>query len=176
MPLLPDPPTAPVRTEHAVGEPSVEDAVTALRALILASQEFRQAVANRVGIGVTDTVAMSYLATEGPLGARDLADRMGIATSSVTTVIDRLELAGMARREPLSHDRRAIAVVLTDLGAETLGWTRQWMRAAVTDLGPERLASATDMLRSLAGSLRAQIDTLSGPDSAAPETPARRRR
>lgn len=170
MPLTPDHDPA-----EDSAEPRVDAAVSALRALILASQEFRQAVANRVGVGVTDTVALSYLATDGPLGARELAERMGIASSSVTTVIDRLEAAGLARREQQPSDRRAITVVLTQAGSETVAWTRRWMQDAVHDLGEERWEVAAQVLESLASSLRGQIDALAAPGVAAPEIPNRRR-
>ncbi|MBT8346123.1 MAG: MarR family transcriptional regulator [Desulfofustis sp.] len=47
---------------------------------------------------------------------RELADRLGITTGSLTVAVDRLEKLRMVERKPHEHDRRAWLVVLTELG------------------------------------------------------------
>lgn len=47
---------------------------------------------------------------------RELADRLGITTGTLTVSVDRLEKLGMVRRKPHEHDRRSWLVVLTEQG------------------------------------------------------------
>jgi DNA-binding MarR family transcriptional regulator len=50
------------------------------------------------------------------LRMRELADAVVITKSGLTTLVDRMEEAGLLRREPPPNDRRAIEVVLTEAG------------------------------------------------------------
>ena len=140
------------------GPPDLDDAgVHAFRELTLAIEVLRQAVANRLGIGVTDTVALSYLATHGPLPPRDLATAMRLAPSSITAVVDRLAVAGAVVRTPVESDRRQVTVTITPLGQEWLRWTSDQVREtfASADL-PDRDA-VIDGLGALTTSLRQQV-------------------
>jgi len=47
---------------------------------------------------------------------RELADRLGITTGTLTVSVDRLEKLGMVRRKPHEHDRRSWLIVLTEQG------------------------------------------------------------
>jgi DNA-binding MarR family transcriptional regulator len=70
---------------------------------------------------------------EAPGGLRmnELADRILYSKSGFTRVVDRMEEAGLVRRERPSYDRRSILVVLTDQGSRTLGRARRHHRHAV---------------------------------------------
>lgn len=71
---------------------------------------FSHLMARRVGIHSTDLEAHDILTLSGPLPAGRLAELTGLTTGAVTTLIDRLEDAGLARREPDSADRRRVFV------------------------------------------------------------------
>ena len=75
-----------------------------------ASIMFHQAVADRLGLNVTDHKCVDLLLLNGPLTAGELAQKTGLTTGAVTAVIDRLERAGFARREDDPHDRRRVIV------------------------------------------------------------------
>lgn len=47
---------------------------------------------------------------------RELADRLGITTGTLTVAVDRLEKLGMVKRKPHQHDRRSWLIVLTEQG------------------------------------------------------------
>ena len=47
---------------------------------------------------------------------RELADRLGITTGTLTVAVDRLEKLGMVKRKPHEHDRRSWLIVLTSQG------------------------------------------------------------
>ena len=69
-----------------------------------------QAVADRIGMNPTDLEALDLLAMHGPIPAGRLAELTGLTTGAITGVVDRLEQAGYARREPDPTDRRRVIV------------------------------------------------------------------
>jgi DNA-binding MarR family transcriptional regulator len=71
---------------------------------------FHQAIADRLGMNVTDHKCAGILARSGPITAGELARRTGLTTGAITGVIDRLEHAGFARRARDSGDRRRVII------------------------------------------------------------------
>ena len=59
---------------------------------------FHQAIADRLGMHLTDHKCAEILLRSGPLTAGDLAQRTGLTTGAIMGVIDRLEKAGFVRR------------------------------------------------------------------------------
>ncbi|MFC4946149.1 MarR family winged helix-turn-helix transcriptional regulator [Pseudonocardia sp. GCM10023141] len=80
-----------------------------------------QAVAQRIGLGASDSQFLSLLGQHGPLTPGRLAELTGLTSGSVTGVIDRLERAGYARRERDAGDRRKVLVVLVPAAMASLG-------------------------------------------------------
>ena len=78
------------------------------------TDEYDEAVAHAVGVNRTDMRCLDILAQEGGATAGRLATLMGLTTGAVTTVLDRLEAAGLARRERDESDRRRVRVALTE--------------------------------------------------------------
>ena len=64
----------------------------------------------------------------------EIADRLGIAPRSLTTVIDALEEAGLVRREIDPRNRRAILLRLTDRGVDVRDELREARRRAAEEL------------------------------------------
>ncbi|MGW4060799.1 MarR family winged helix-turn-helix transcriptional regulator [Amycolatopsis sp. NPDC004747] len=87
-----------------------------LRAVIVATDEYRRAMASAFGVGVHEAAVLGELLHEGPLPPSALVKRLGIASASVTALLDRLEVAGYTRRERHPTDRRSVLVVLTPGG------------------------------------------------------------
>ncbi|HZS38361.1 MAG TPA: MarR family transcriptional regulator [Polyangia bacterium] len=73
---------------------------------------FHAAVADRMGVSVTDAKCRSLLVQLGPMTAGDLALRLQLTTGAVTGVIDRLERARLVRRVADPNDRRRVVVEL----------------------------------------------------------------
>lgn len=69
--------------------------------------------ARRLGINRTDLRCLSRLTARGPLIASELAAAAGLTGGATTTVIDRLERAGLANRVRDETDRRRVLVHLT---------------------------------------------------------------
>jgi DNA-binding MarR family transcriptional regulator len=69
-----------------------------IRASQNATDVFDDAVCRKLGINRTDHRCIDILERHGPLTAGELAERLHLTTGAVTTVIDRLERKGFARR------------------------------------------------------------------------------
>jgi predicted ArsR family transcriptional regulator len=100
---------APPRTrkelEHAVG-------FEAGRELGARSILFHQAIASIAGVSVTDLKCLDYVDRMGDVTAGDLARLTGLTTGAITAAVDRLEKAGLARRERSDSDRRKVFIRL----------------------------------------------------------------
>jgi DNA-binding MarR family transcriptional regulator len=68
------------------------------------------AIAERLGLNITDHKAADLLIRQGPMTAGEMAGLTGLTTGAVTGIIDRLEAAGFARRERDPDDRRRVIV------------------------------------------------------------------
>lgn len=71
---------------------------------------FHQAVANTVGLHITDHQCMHFIHRYGAMPAGRLAELTGLTTGAVTGIIDRLEKAGYVRRTNDPKDRRRTIV------------------------------------------------------------------
>jgi DNA-binding MarR family transcriptional regulator len=71
---------------------------------------FHQAIANMVGVSITDMKCLDYVDRGGDVTAGDLARMTGLTTGAITAAIDRLEKAGLARRERSETDRRKVFI------------------------------------------------------------------
>lgn len=78
-----------------------------------ATDRFDQAVADALGMNRTDMRCTDVLDREGRVTAGRLAEVTGLTSGAITTVIDRLERAGFARRVQDPNDRRRVLVELT---------------------------------------------------------------
>lgn len=52
----------------------------------------------------------------GPLRMKELAEKVGVTTGTLTVTVDRLEKAGLLQRTPHATDRRSYLVALTPKG------------------------------------------------------------
>src|SRR5215813_7862986 len=84
--------------------------MTEFRQLSAATILFHQAVADRLGMNVTDHKCADILERHGPLTAGELAERTGLTTGAITGVIDRLEKTGFVRRAEDPGDRRRVII------------------------------------------------------------------
>jgi len=72
-----------------------------------------QVVADYLGLNRTDTRCLDMIERLDGVSAGRLAEESGLSTGAVTTVLDRLERAGYARRTHDPGDRRRVLVELT---------------------------------------------------------------
>src|SRR5437867_6025628 len=85
------------------------------------------------GIPPVQLQALTVLAA-GDVRMHELARRLGLATSTVTRLVDRLEAAGLAERRETRPDRRSILVGLSATGREALAAFRRRLRTLFREL------------------------------------------
>jgi DNA-binding MarR family transcriptional regulator len=91
---------------------------------------------------------------DGPMRMSHVADRLGIARRSATSVVDELERRGLVERRSDPADRRAVTVQVTEKGRELLADLDRRRHAAAgamaAALSDEDLRTLRDLLRRLA--------------------------
>jgi DNA-binding MarR family transcriptional regulator len=87
--------------------------IAAIRASQSATDAVDEAVAEYLGINRTDFRCIDILDQEGPMTAGRLAERARISPAATTTLLDRLEARGLARRTRDTEDRRRVLVEVT---------------------------------------------------------------
>ncbi|MGH3942741.1 MAG: MarR family winged helix-turn-helix transcriptional regulator [Pseudonocardiaceae bacterium] len=114
-----------------------------LHELIVASDQYRHAVAAALRVGVPEAVTLDHVYHAGQLTPTAIADRLSMTTASVTGLLDRLADSGYLVRKPNPRDRRSILITLTDDGQRAL--------QALFDL------FVTDMEHALSGSALVEL-------------------
>jgi DNA-binding MarR family transcriptional regulator len=83
------------------------------RLLAVANDIAEQAVADYLGLNRTDARCLDIIERLRGVTACRLARESGLSTGAVTTVLDRLERSGLARRTSDPEDRRRVVVEMT---------------------------------------------------------------
>jgi MarR family transcriptional regulator for hemolysin len=146
----------PEMTIEASAEPPVTEFVGQLFFRLWRAAHVRAAdVLGTVGLtpalfGLLNVIGARQGAIQQELGAA-----MGVDRSTMVSLIDELEAAGLAKRRPSVTDRRAREIVITPKGRRVLNRARQ----LVTDTEDEVLASLTgDERTDLVGLLRRALE------------------
>jgi DNA-binding MarR family transcriptional regulator len=110
----------PMQTAPLLHDPNLQDLLRLSAAAVAVSRVLERAL-NTTGISLSQALALAAIeAAPQPLLLNGLAARLVQEAQSVTSLMDRLESAGMARRAHDLSDRRAIRVELTDTGRQKL--------------------------------------------------------
>jgi len=126
----------------------VDELVHLARAHEAANDAFDEVAREKLGINRTDLRCLTIIDNNGTMTAGRLAELSGLTTAAVTSVLDRLERAGYARRVRDQPDRRQVMVEVTPLLAERA--TPIW--------GPLGEEARSTLSRMPAEELRALID------------------
>jgi DNA-binding MarR family transcriptional regulator len=106
---------------------------------------FHQAVADRLGLHVSDLRCLNILLEAGSVPAGEIGERTGLTTGAVTRMVDRLEHAGYVHREADPADRRRVMVSpvpeqMARIAPLYTGMAQAWS-AAMSDYDDEQLAA-----------------------------------
>jgi DNA-binding MarR family transcriptional regulator len=139
-------------TTHATLVEQVADQVAVLQ---IVTEDMDVAAAEWLGVNRTDLRCLSVLYFGGPATAARLAAATRLTRGAFTTVLDRLERAGYARRVPDETDRRRVTVELTAKALDAIA--QMWGRLA--EEGVTRLREyREDELKVIADFLQHSID------------------
>src|SRR5690348_12729094 len=142
---------------------------------------FHTAIAERAGLTASDVKTMDILARMGPLTAGDLSAQTGLATASVTSLIDRLEAKKLVRRVRDPKDRRRVIVEPSPrrvaAGNSFFGPIQEAFEALMEDYSDEQLALLLDFLKRTTDRTReitASIASGAGKPASAPRSSRRK--
>lgn len=90
------------------------------RVLIRTAQRHSQWIERQSGVTGAQLWAMQELADRAGLRVGELANMMALHQSTASNMIDRLETAGLVRKERTSADQRVVRLYLTDKGFDLL--------------------------------------------------------
>jgi DNA-binding MarR family transcriptional regulator len=118
---------------------------------------WEQGVVKDAGITLPQVHALEVIGASGQLRMKELAERMGTTTGSLTVLVDRLVRAGLVAREPNENDRRSIMVRLTEEGEkhfrEHHQHHTQLTRELATSLGPDEVDAFLRLIQKIVAHL-----------------------
>jgi len=127
---------------------------------------FHHTVAAKAGLTVTDMKTVSILMQEGPATASQLAARLHLTPGAVTSVIDRVEVAGLASRASDPNDRRKVIVQANWEKLEQMSNPYESMGAAFEKLlgnyTTEEIEFLTNYLKASIELTKSEIEKVSG--------------
>ena len=141
---------------------AIEEFMRAGRESSRLSVMFRHALADRLGLTVSDMECVDFLMDTGSATAGELAQRTNLTTGAVTSMIRRLERAGYvtAARDPA--DRRRVIVTLVqaklDRGRELYASFGQQVEAVVGGYSTAELEFLVRHYDHMAAVFLAQLD------------------
>jgi DNA-binding MarR family transcriptional regulator len=115
---------------YEVDSDLVEAFLTASRVLVAVAA--RSLAAADAEITLPQHRALVLLASQGPLRMADLAELLGVNSSTATRHCDRLQRHRLIRREQARDDRRAVRVSLTDAGQRLVRQVSDARRAEIS--------------------------------------------
>ena len=127
---------------------------------------FHSSIAQSMGLDPSAYKTLFLLSRLGPLSAGEIAKETGLATASVTDLIDRLVAKGYVGRGPHPTDRRRIVVTLNEASVTTARRGFGVPNPSLADLcaryDGEQLALIADFLERNAQRLRTDLADTSG--------------
>src|SRR5438874_12843180 len=95
---------------------------------------FSQTVADSAGISSSDLECLDFLNLEGRVTAGRLAEVTGMTTGAITGVVDRLEKAGLVRRERDPADRRKVFIAIVPENVAKIGRFYEHMHRGMVNI------------------------------------------
>lgn len=90
------------------------DVLMAARDNGISSIIFRNAMAKKFGLNLTESLAITLLGINSVSTPTDLSKFIGLTTGATTTLIDRLEKKNIIRRKANPNDRRGTIIEVTE--------------------------------------------------------------
>ena len=124
--------------------------------LIKASQAgaaYWTAKVEHLGVTASQAMVLNFLGEEDRISSRNLGQKLGITSATMTGILDRLEKLALIERQSHPDDRRAILVCLTDQGRQIATEINAIMVAANKDFlkrfSSQKNAEFQDVLRQI---------------------------
>lgn len=103
---------------------------------------------DRVGLTYTQYLVLIVLWETDGLFVKEIGERLGLDSGTVTPILKRLAAAGFVRRERDAKDERLVRVTLTDKGRDVRSHAKEARNGVVCALG-----GSEDQIQKLKGAL-----------------------
>lgn len=119
---------------------------------------YQQSVAASLGLYNNDYLSIDILHEKGPITAGELSKLTGLATGSVTALIDRLEKNGFVRRQNDPKDRRKVIIVPIYESREEVSNTYQPLHTAMVKLAASYTDDELELITQFLGKASAVLE------------------
>jgi DNA-binding MarR family transcriptional regulator len=99
---------------------NIEKVLVALRRVFRATDLHSKHLAKTTGLTTPQILLLQTIRDNGKVTIGEIANEMSLSQATVTSILDRLEKRGMARRERSTEDKRKVHAHLTAQAIETL--------------------------------------------------------
>jgi len=142
----------------AVAAPTPLSVLQRFRVIVRTAQRHSQWIERQSGVTGAQLWALQELAERPGLRVGELAKLMALHQSTASNMIDRLETAGLVRKERTASDQRVVRLYVTDGGADLLASAPSPARGVLPEalrmLPPADLAQLQDALDVLLNQIR----------------------
>lgn len=125
---------------------------------------FHQAVAESLGLSVTEFKCLDITSRIGPVTAGQLAEYTGLSTGAITGLVDRLEQAGFVKRQSDPKDRRKVLIQAVSMRGAEVGKLfeslARSMGALISTYPPDQAELILDFMRSAVEVMRGETQKL----------------
>ena len=124
----------------------------------------QEALAERLGLTISDLRAITLLMRKGTVSTSELADAAGLTSGAATRMVDRLEKANWVERFMDARDRRRVLVVMKkarrgEIGELYAEMSHSWM-SALADKSEAELETVLEIFDRMRGVAREQAQAL----------------
>ncbi|WP_028550266.1 MarR family winged helix-turn-helix transcriptional regulator [Paenibacillus sp. UNC451MF] len=119
---------------------------------------YQQNVAASLGLYNNDYISVDILHEKGPITAGELSKLTGLATGSITALIDRLEKNGFVRRQHDPNDRRKVIIVPLYENIEEVSNTYLPLHTAMVNLASSYSDKELEFITQFLGKASAVLD------------------
>ena len=124
----------------------------------------QEALADRLGLTISDLRAITLLMRKGTVTTSELADAAGLTSGAATRMVDRLEKANWVDRFMDARDRRRVLVVMKktrrgEIGELYAEMSHSWM-SALADKSEAELETVLEIFDRMRGVAREQAQAL----------------
>ncbi|MEM1371533.1 MAG: MarR family transcriptional regulator [Pseudomonadota bacterium] len=106
-----------------------DDILISLRQIMRAADLHSQKLLKASGLTTPQLLVMQAIARDESPSTSSLARSIVVSQATVTRIVDRLERAGLVRREKCSADKRVVNVMLTEAGTMKLSGAPEPLQA-----------------------------------------------
>jgi DNA-binding MarR family transcriptional regulator len=131
-----------------------------MRDVDVAVAHLRGIFAERHGLSANDALVISILSTSDTAMTPTAVGRaLTLSSGTLTSIIDRLESAGLVSRVPHPSDRRSVVLALSDSARRDLESVRERIRRSIDDaIGADGLEDFAARLDALAKAIHSSLD------------------